>query len=382
MLGKSKFFLVSLCILLALTLCSCKNSTKQTDTKLPDGVSDGADVNGGKNNAADDQNVKNDTDGDKKAEDQNKDPEFLNPISGLECTKEIYENRPVAVMLNNIKQAMPQVGISHADIIYEVLEEGGITRLMGVFKDYKDIAELGSIRSSRDYYIDLSDAHDAIYVHCGGSTYAKAMLKERKTEDIDGLYVNNFYRSKSRAKTMAYEHTLMISGEGLTNAIADKGYRTTSDKAQPLKFSADYKKGETDAVNIKVPFSLALSQNPYALSTFAFDKDKNAYLKGQYGTTHIDGETGEQLCFDNVITLECKQNVIPGDAYHCLAVNFTGEGKGLYAADGKIREITWKKASRTEKYTLYESDGVTELVLKPGKTYIGIVPTGTEVSYS
>lgn len=382
MLGKSKFLLVSLCILLALTLCSCKNSTKQTDTKLPDGVSDGADVNGGKNNAADDQNVKNDTDGDKKAEDQNKAPEFLNPISGLECTKEIYENRPVAVMLNNIKQAMPQVGISHADIIYEVLEEGGITRLMGVFKDYKDIAELGSIRSSRDYYIDLSDAHDAIYVHCGGSTYAKAMLKERKTEDIDGLYVNNFYRSKSRAKTMAYEHTLMISGEGLTNAIADKGYRTTSDKAQPLKFSADYKKGETDAVNIKVPFSLALSQNPYALSTFAFDKDKNAYLKGQYDTTHIDGETGEQLCFDNVITLECKQNVIPGDAYHCLAVNFTGEGKGLYAADGKIREITWKKASRTEKYTLYESDGVTELVLKPGKTYIGIVPTGTEVLYS
>lgn len=382
MLGKSKFFLVSLCILLALTLCSCKNSTKQTDTKLPDGVSDGADVNGGKNNAADDQNVKNDTDSDKKDQDQNKVPEFINPISGLECTKEIYENRPVAVMLNNIKQAMPQVGISHADIIYEVLEEGGITRLMGVFKDYKDIAELGSIRSSRDYYIDLSDAHDAIYVHCGGSTYAKAMLKERKTEDIDGLYVNNFYRSKSRAKTMAYEHTLMISGEGLTNAIADKGYRTTSDKAQPLKFSADYKKGETDAVNIKVPFSLALSQNPYALSTFAFDKDKNAYLKGQYDTTHIDGETGEQLCFDNVITLECKQNVIPGDAYHCLAVNFTGEGKGLYAADGKIREITWKKASRTEKYTLYESDGVTELVLKPGKTYIGIVPTGTEVSYS
>lgn len=382
MLGKSKFLLVSLCILLALTLCSCKNIKKQTDTKLPDGVSDGADVNGGKNNAADDQNVKNDTDGDKKAEEQNKDPEFLNPISGLECTKEIYENRPVAVMLNNIKQAMPQVGISHADIIYEVLEEGGITRLMGVFKDYKDIAELGSIRSSRDYYIDLSDAHDAIYVHCGGSTYAKAMLKERKTEDIDGLYVNNFYRSKSRAKTMAYEHTLMISGEGLTNAIADKGYRTTSDKAQPLKFSSDYKKGETDAVNIKVPFSLALSQNPYALSTFAFDKDKNAYLKGQYDTTHIDGETGEQLCFDNVITLECKQNVIPGDAYHCLAVNFTGEGKGLYAADGKIREITWKKASRTEKYTLYESDGVTELVLKPGKTYIGIVPTGTEVSYS
>ena len=382
MLGKSKILLISLCILLAVSLCSCKNGAKQADTKSPDGVSDSIDVTEDKNGDSDGKNQENNTDGGKNSQEEIKAPKFLNPISGLECTKEVYENRPVAVMLNNIKQAMPQVGISHADIIYEVLEEGGITRLMGVFKDYKDIAELGSIRSSRDYYIDLSDAHDAIYVHCGGSTYAKAMLKERKTEDIDGLYVNNFYRSKSRARTMAYEHTLMISGEGLAGAIADKDYRTTSDKAQPLSFSKDYKKGESDAANIKIPFSLALSSNPYALSTFTFDKDKNAYLKGQYDTTHIDGETGEQLCFDNVITLECKQNVIPGDAYHCLAVNFTGEGKGLYAADGKIREITWKKASRTEKYTLYESDGKTELVLKPGKTYIGIVPTGTEVSYS
>ena len=308
---------------------------------------------------------------------------FVNPLSGLPCSEEVFSNRPVAVMLNNIKQAMPQVGISHADIIYEVLEEGGITRLMGIFKDYAGIKEIGSIRSSRDYYIDLSDAHDAIYVHCGGSTYAKSMLAKRKTENIDGLVMANFYRSKERAKTMATEHTLMISGDGIVKNIEAKGYRNTSDAAQPLVFSkdSDLSLGQT-ATHIEVPFSLAFSKNPYALSTFDYDEDSKTYLKGQYEKMHIDGETGEQLSFTNVVTLECNQNVIPGDAYGCLEVKFTGEGKGFYAAEGKIKELVWKKPSRTEKYTLYEKDGVTELTLKPGKTYIAIVPTGTEVSYS
>ncbi len=308
-------------------------------------------------------------------------PEFVNSLSGLECTEEVFNNRPIAVMLNNIKQAMPQIGISKADIVYEVLEEGGITRLMGVFKDYKDIQELGSIRSSRDYYIDLSDAHDAIYVHCGGSTYAKAMLANRKTENIDGLYVSDFYRSKERAKTMVYEHTLMISGEGLTNAISDKGYRTTSDASQPLVFSKDAQiTSGTDAQYISVPFSLALDDTPYAHSYFEYDAQNSTYLKNHYNTKHIDGQTNEQLSFKNVITLECDQNIIPGDVYNCLEVHFYGEGTGFYACDGKIMPIVWKKASRTENYTLYEADGTTQLLLKPGKTYIGIVPTGTNIT--
>ena len=310
-------------------------------------------------------------------------PEYVNPLTGLECTKQVYENRPTAIMMNNIKQALPQIGIANADVVYEVLEEGGITRLMALFKDYADIPELGSIRSARDYYIDLSDAHDAIYVHCGGSTYAKAMISSRKTEDVDGLYMGNFYRSKERLKTMAYEHTLMISGEGLAKNIENKGYRTTSDAAQPIKFSetAAAASGET-AKHIEIPFSLALQTKPYALSTLDYDETVGVYLKGQYGQKHIDGATGEQLSFTNVISLECDQHVISGDALGCLAVSFTGTGKGYYAYGGKIREIVWKKPSRTEVYSLYESDGETPLTLSPGKSYIAIVPTGTTISFS
>ncbi len=320
----------------------------------------------------------------KEQEPEENEPEFFNSLTGLECTEQVYNNRPIAVMINNIHEAMPQIGISNADIVYEVLEEGGITRLMGVFKDYENIEELGSIRSSRDYYIDLSDAHDAIYVHCGGSTYAKDMLSRRRTNNVDGLYASQFYRSTERAKTMVYEHTLMISGKGIQEAVSSKGYRTTTQASQPLKFSDEYNMTDdaNNAQNITVPFSLALLSNPYATSTFEYNKDSGLYMKGQYNTIHIDGATGNQLGFTNVITLQCNQNIIAGDPYGCLEVHFKGQGKGLYAADGVIKEIVWKKPSRTENYTLYEKDGETELVLKPGKTYIGIVPTGTRVSYN
>ena len=315
------------------------------------------------------------------AENKVKTPEFVNPLTGLECPENMVKNRPVAIMINNIHQALPQEGIAKADIIYEILEEGGITRLMALYLDYASLGETGSIRSSRDYFIDLSDAHDAIYVHCGGSTYAKNVLAARKTNDIDGMFMGNFYRSKERAKTMATEHTLMITGEGIAKNIQTKGYRTTSEASSPLKFETEDKTITGNAASyIEIPFSLALKTKPYALSTLSYDQNTKTYLNGQYDEKHIDGLTGEQLAFKNVITLECEQHVIAGDALGCLAVNFTGSGKGLYATDGAVKEIVWKKASRTEQYTLYEKDGSTELKLNPGKSYIAIVPTGTTVT--
>ena len=311
-----------------------------------------------------------------------KEPEvtYINPLTGLETTKDLTTKRPITVMINNLRDALPQVGISRADIVYEILEEGGITRLLCVFNDFEDIPELGSIRSTRDYYIDVADAHDAILVHAGGSTYAYSDLASRHTNNIDGLYANQFYRSAERRKTMAKEHTLMISGSGLTEAISAKGYRTESDSPSPLSFGADYVKGETLANHIQFPFSIGRNSRPYITAFFDYNQESGEYLKGQFNSPHIDGEDGSQLSFKNVITLTCRMNNIPGDALGCIQVHFTGTGTGTYSVDGTHREIVWKKASRSSSYTLYESDGETPLVLAPGKSYIALVPTGTEIT--
>lgn len=305
---------------------------------------------------------------------------YINPLTGLESQKDLTTVRPIAVMINNLKQALPQIGISEADIIYETLEEGGITRLLCVYNDYSAIPEIGSVRSARDYYIDIADAHDAIFVHAGGSTYAYSALAERNTANIDGIYHGEFYRSAERRKTMSKEHTLMISGEGIDHAIAYRGYRKTSDNPCPLSFSTSYEKGTVVANHIEFPFSIGYTSRPYIKAFFDFDTATGEYLKGEYNEAHIDGDDGTQLSFKNVLTLTCPMNVIKGDPLGCIQVHFTGTGKGTYSVDGTSREIVWKKQTRSSAYTLYEADGTTPLLLSPGKSYIAIVPTGTQIT--
>ena len=107
-------------------------------------------------------------------------PTGTNPLTGLPIEPEYEQRRPVAVMLNNLKKAQPQLGNSQADIIYEVPAEGGITRMLAVYQSLEDVGSIGSIRSARPYYIELALGHDALYVHAGGSPEAYADLKSWK----------------------------------------------------------------------------------------------------------------------------------------------------------------------------------------------------------
>lgn len=304
-------------------------------------------------------------------------PQWKNTLTGLPCTEQIANQRPVAIMINNLKEALPQMGISEAKILYEILAEGGITRHLAIYNDYNDIAEIGSIRSARDYYIDIADAHDAIFVHAGQSESAKQTLYSRNTNNING---NFMYRSAERRKTMAYEHTLMMKGEDLTKAISAAKYRNTSDMKQPLEFYDSVTVPEAeDAVYVEVPFHIGKNGKPYAVSFFNFDKNSGLYSKGHYEKDHIDGDDGSVLTFNNVIVLECA-HANTGDSLGHITVNFTGTGKGKLFTMGKYKDIVWKRQSRTSSYTLYESDGETPLKVNPGKSYIGLVPKGTTIT--
>ena len=305
---------------------------------------------------------------------------YINPLTGLEKENDLTNKRPITVMINNLYDALPQIGISEADVVYEILEEGGITRLLCVYNDYENIPEIGSVRSARDYYIDIAHAHDAIFVHAGGSTYAYSDLATRKTDNIDGIYTNQFYRSAERWKTMSMEHTLMISGSGIDEAIAAKKYRTETDMPCPLMFGWNYSKGTEKANHISFPFSIGYNPRPYITAFFDYNAENGEYLKGQFNAPHIDGDDNTQLSFKNVVTLTCPMNIIPGDALGCIQVHFTGTGNGTFSVDGTHREIVWKKADRSSSYSLFEADGETPLLLAPGKTYIALVPTGTSIT--
>ena len=107
-------------------------------------------------------------------------PAGRNPLTGLPMEPE-YENlRPIAVMLNNLKAAQPQLGISQADIVYEIPVEGGITRMLCLYQTVEGIETLGSVRSARPYFVELALGHDAVYVHAGGSQEAYSNLRSWK----------------------------------------------------------------------------------------------------------------------------------------------------------------------------------------------------------
>ena len=129
---------------------------------------------------------------------------YVNPLTGEGCAQDISQNRPVAIMLNNLKKALPQLGVSQADIIYEALAEGGITRMLGVFQSVEGVGDIGSVRSARDYYVSLALGHDAIFLHAGGSPGAYTAIDNWGVSAFDcvnGPYEGTlFWRDQQRRK--------------------------------------------------------------------------------------------------------------------------------------------------------------------------------------
>lgn len=299
----------------------------------------------------------------------------VNPLTGLPVDVDISEKRPIAVMINNLREAQPQCGVSQADIIYETLAEGGITRMLAIFSDVSDIGPIGSVRSSRDYYIDLAQGLDAVYVHAGGSPQAYSALSARHITHIDGVrgYYELFYRDEERVKTSAWEHAYFTTGELLSDLSAysfrldhEEGYEC------PLSFVDDGTPANGETVNtITVPFS------DYKTGLFEYDAERGLYLISQYNSEYIDGNTGEQVGVTNVLVLRTSMGYISGDDAGRITVRMTGEGDGWFACGGKAVPIKWSKAAPEAPFVFTNEDG-SELSFGRGTSYINIISTSKE----
>ena len=308
-------------------------------------------------------------------------PPITHPLTGLVAETDLSTKRPIAVMINNLRASTPQEGIQHADVIYECLVEGGITRLMMISLDYGNLPEFGSIRSARDYYLNFAADYDAVFVHGGGSPFAYESIKDRKIQNLDGVNMwdvedTYFYRSKERMKKMSYEHCLMTTGELIEAAIKYKKYRTelTEGFDYPLDFVApDETVTYADiAEHIHIPFSIS------QVTDFEYDKETGEYLRYQFnGEKHVIGATGEQLSFKNVMILFCKTGAITGDPKYRIDVDTVGEGSGYYAVNGTYTKIRWVKESDESPIHFYNMDGE-PLLMNPGKTFVSVCPTSIE----
>lgn len=303
-----------------------------------------------------------------------------NNLTGLPLINPGAEGkRPVAVMINNIKDALPQYGIEAADIIYEVPVEGGITRLMAVYSDFTSVPKVCSVRSCRYYFPLLALGMDAIYVHWGvDKTIALDTLKRTGIDRFDGGTIGGeiFGRDAQRAKTYSSEHTGYLDGSKLPAAISKYKYRQdlTKETNKPIfNFSEVVSTPVgTPCTNAVINFSSAY------FSTFTYDTTKATYKKQHSGKPHIDSSTKNQLEFTNVIVLQTTIKQRPSS--YLMDVALTG-GKGKYISNGVCEDILWSKASENSPIVLTKADG-TKLEVNKGKSYIGFIGSERPIKIS
>lgn len=297
----------------------------------------------------------------------------VNPLTGLPVSEDISSLRPLAIMLNNLKEALPQFGTASADIIYETLAEGGITRMLAVYQDVSGAGKIGSIRSARTYYLDLAQGHDAIFIHAGGSPQAYDELSRRGVCNLDGVRGNYeiFYRDPDRTQSgYHYEHTLFTTDELLNEYLPTYSIRREheEDYSYTMHFSDDAAPASgMSAGEIKVHFS------NYKTGVFQYDETSKLYMVSEYGEAYTDGNTGSQVAVKNVLVLYASVSQISNDTEGRLSIDLTGSGSGIFACEGLYIPIVWSKDDESSQFVYALEDG-SELSFGRGTSYISIIP--------
>jgi len=319
-----------------------------------------------------------------KEEEEVIDPNALEPgmmrswLSGLPVDEKIGNRRPVAIMLNNLEAAQPMSGVSYADVVYEYVVEGSITRLMGLFENYDKLDKIGSVRSCREYFVYTALEFDAIYMHFGQAAYALSLLEEDYVNNLNGLGEAGdtcFYRTTDRKAP----HNVYTSSKGIEAGIKKLGYREDHYEGYKGKFKfCDLDKVVTNEGGVPIVHM----EPKYRINKpwFEYNPQTEKYDRYQYDGPHIDAETGEQLSYDNVIFQYNFWTQLDEKDY--LAFDCHSGGSFQYFTHGKMVMGTWQREMNEDNYNMsairyYDADG-NELVINNGKTFVCVIQN-TEV---
>ncbi len=341
------------------------------------------------------------------------------PINGEMFTKQQKDlwstKRPIVAVIENHLDSRPQSGLSKADVVYEAVAEGGITRFLAVF--YCGISDnnyvIGQIRSARVYFINyaLEYGDNPLFVHWGGANNidnnmpggvkVKGQIDPRvdayklleKVGWVNGRYGNDMNGATNTGYPALYtdDRRMSLATEHQKVGSTDKIYEEATKRGYDSKDS-DGNVWDDNFTQWKFIDEKALSTPKYSSISFAFWGDKsdydvewkydlssNSYLRFNGGNEHKDLENDEQLTAKNVVTVFVKEEG-PVDKEHHMLYTVTGEGKAMIFQNGDVIEGTWEKVSATDRLKLFDNDGV-EIKFVRGKTWIEVLPKGNEINY-
>lgn len=293
-------------------------------------------------------------------------------LTGQWIKKSVAGNRCFAIMINNIEYAFRnQMGTSKADIIYEALAEGGITRMLALYQNVKDVKRIGSVRSARHYYVQFANEWDAVFCHFGHTKYAVAKMEKLGTENLSGLSGIGpvVY---ARTSSLRAPHNVFTSGKKMLKGAKKLGYKvkkTNSAVAEHFDFNEQdtVLAGGTKAKDIVLPFSY------YSTCRMKYSAKKKKYMKYEYGQKHMDRYYKKQLSFKNVIVQLVEESNIDRNGYQTMKLGNVS-GKGYYFTNGRRIKITWQRNEKRNTMVYLDASGNT-LKINPGKTYIAVYPS-------
>jgi hypothetical protein len=287
---------------------------------------------------------------------------FTFPLTGVGSDSAV-DDRAVAVMINNHPNARPQSGIHKADMIFELLAEGNVTRFLAVFQSERP-EKVGPVRSARDYFIQLAKGYKSLYVAHGYSPEAKQMLESGYIDDLNGMqYDGTLFKRASFRKA---PHNSYITFENILKGAEKNKF---SMKGQPNAYRF-YEKKELDTLQGNPAKSIMVSYFSSDLFNVIFDYDEalGKYKRFSNGELTIDYDTKERVLLDNIMVIEMEHRFI--DSYGRREINLTTGGNGYLLQKGKWREISWKNV---DGQIVPFENGV-EAKLVPGRTWINIIP--------
>ncbi|QEK12354.1 DUF3048 domain-containing protein [Crassaminicella thermophila] len=289
------------------------------------------------------------------------------PISGIYTQKENINKRPFAVMLDNQIKARPQAGLDQAEIVYEILAEGWITRYMAVFL-INEPKLIGPVRSARPYFIDKAMEFDALYVHDGGSPQALKDIKNLRIADISAQSRGKdiFWRKNHKSRP----HNEYTSAAAVRKAAKQSHYKESANY-QTLLFNKEDKTIHGNHLTyIQIPYSKNYKPN------FRYKEKDNVYYRYINDKPHLDEVSKVHLTAKNIIIQKAKTKVIDSEGRREIAL--VGKGEGFFITGGEIRKITWEKKSRRAITKFFYEDGE-EIRLNPGVTWIEVIPSNFEL---
>ncbi|UOQ48972.1 DUF3048 domain-containing protein [Gracilibacillus caseinilyticus] len=285
-------------------------------------------------------------------------PAYVYPFTGLEAEAEA-NNRAVAVMVNNHPKARPQTGLSHADVVFEILAEGNITRFMALF--HSDLPErVGPVRSARPYYFNLADDYNAMYVYHGAADYIEDMIKSGAVQGLNGMYYDNDKVLFERSNDRVAPHNSYAIFDGIFSRAEEQGYPVEAEY-EPLPFAE-----EVSAEEAASGISFNYGNNSVS---YQYDDTSGKYLRYSDGEQTVEYADSTPIELDNVLIMETAHQVI--DDAGRREIDLESGGNALLLQQDKVQRVQWE---RIDGRIIPTKDGE-PVPFIPGQTWINVIPT-------